>query len=184
MEAVRSVAILAALALAACAGGAATSDPGAALAPVTARAEAVLRDTAGRSVGVATFLQRDQGVDIGVSVTGLPAGEHGLHIHEVGSCEPPSFTSAGGHFNPTGAQHGSEAEGGPHAGDLPNLVVGRHGTGRLGAHSEDITLEDGENALLEGDGTALVIHAGSDDYRSQPAGDAGGRIACGVIESR
>ncbi len=175
--------VLPALAAAACAGGAAPA-PVSDVAPVTASAEAILMDSAGRTVGVATFLEREDGVDIGVSVTGLPPGPHGLHIHERGVCEPPSFESAGGHFNPGGDAHGTEAQGGPHAGDLPNLIVGRHGTGRLSLHNDRISLGSGDDGLLEGDGTALVVHAGADDYTSQPSGDAGGRIACGVIRER
>lgn len=171
------------LLVAACAGRSAPAVEDATLGPVIARAEAVLVDSVGRQVGVATFVEREDGVSIGVSVTGVPAGEHGLHIHETGTCDAPSFASAGGHFAPEGRQHGSKAPGGPHAGDLPNLVVGQHGTGRLGTHNDRVTLGDGDNSLLDGDGTALVLHADADDYVSQPSGNAGGRIACGVIES-
>lgn len=168
---------------AACAGAAQPPDQPATLAPALARAQAVLADSTGRRVGVATFVEREDGVSIGVSVTGLPPGSHGLHIHERGACEAPSFESAGGHFNPGNDAHGSEAEGGPHAGDLPNLVVYEHGTGRTSAHLEEITLRDGENSIIEGDGTALIVHEKADDYITQPSGDAGGRLACGVIEA-
>lgn len=168
---------------AACAGATAPPEQPAVLAPALARAQAVLVDSTGRRVGVATFVEREDGVSIGVSVTGLPPGSHGLHIHERGTCEPPSFESAGGHFNPGDDAHGSEAEGGPHAGDLPNLVVHEHGTGRTSAHNERITLRDGDNSLIAGDGTALVVHETADDYITQPSGDAGGRLACGVIEA-
>jgi superoxide dismutase, Cu-Zn family len=181
-ENVRPIICSALLLTAGCAGGAAPAADDPTLGPVVARAEAVLVDSVGRRVGVATFIEREDGVSIGVSVTGLPAGEHGLHIHETGVCDAPSFESAGGHFAPEGRPHGTEAEGGPHAGDLPNLVVGEHGTGRLGAHNDRVSLGDGDDGLLEGDGTALVLHAGADDHRSQPSGDSGGRIACGVIE--
>lgn len=149
-----------------------------------ATAEAVLADSTGRRVGVATFIQRGDGVSIGVSVTGLPPGAHGLHIHERGVCEPPSFESAGDHFAPEDRSHGSEAEGGPHAGDLPNLTVGEHRTGRLGTQSTLVTLGEGDNSLLDDDGSALVIHARADDYRTQPSGGSGDRIACGVIQPR
>ena len=182
-ENVRSIICGALLLSAACAGGAAPATESLELGPVAGRAEAILLDSVGRRVGVATFVEREDGVSIGVSVTGLPAGKHGLHIHETGICDAPSFESAGGHFAPDSRQHGSEAAGGPHAGDLPNLDVGEHGTGRLGTHSDRVTLDDGDNSLLEGDGTALVVHAGPDDYRSQPSGNAGSRIACGVIEA-
>lgn len=167
-----------------CAGGGAPVANEATLSPVLGRAEAVLMDSAGRQVGVATFVERDEGVSIGVSVTGLPAGTHGFHIHERGACEAPTFESAGDHFDPEGRRHGTEAEGGPHAGDLENLVVGRHGTGRMSGHSEGVTLGEGDNSLLQGDATALVIHADPDDYRTQPSGNSGARIACGVIRRR
>jgi Cu-Zn family superoxide dismutase len=119
---------------------------------------------------------------IRLSVKGLPAGERAFHIHAVGKCEPP-FTSAGGHFNPGGRKHGLMAAEGHHAGDLPNLHVPASGELVVEVLNPAVTLEKGKaNSLFGPEGTALVIHAGKDDYKSDPAGDAGGRIACGRIE--
>lgn len=169
---------------AACAGASSPATPEPTLGPPLARAEAVLRDSTGRHVGVATFVERQDGVSVGVSVAGLPPGPHGLHIHEHGVCDAPTFTGAGGHFAPAGRPHGSETANGPHAGDLPNLIVGPEGTGRLATHNPRVTIRPGSAGLLEGNGTAVVVHAAADDGRTQPSGDAGARIACGVIERR
>ena len=113
----------------------------------------------------------------------LTEGTHGFHFHEKGVCEAPDFESAGGHFNPTGASHGLGHEDGPHAGDLPNLEVGPDGTVKEEFFVENLTLKAGEeNSLFQDDGTALVIHAEEDDGTTQPSGDSGDRIACGVVE--
>lgn len=178
-----SAAAVAILGTAACAAGS-SSAVDARARPVGARAEAVLRDSAGRSVGVATLVERSDGVSVGVSVTGLPPGPHGLHIHERGACTAPDFASAGGHFAPAGRPHGAQTDGGPHAGDLPNLVVSGDGAGRLATHNGRVTLGAGAAGLFDGDGSAIVVHAGPDDGRSQPSGASGARIACGVIERR
>lgn len=160
--------------------GAAASAAGAAEA-ATARAE--LRDAEGRSVGMATLTGTEGGVRIEVSVSGLPEGRHGFHVHETGRCDPPDFTSAGGHFNPAGQRHGIESPEGPHAGDLPNIIVGADGSGSLTTVNPYLSLGTGaDNDLLREGGTALMVHAGPDDYITDPAGDSGGRIACGVIE--
>jgi superoxide dismutase, Cu-Zn family len=119
---------------------------------------------------------------IRLSIKGLPAGERAFHIHGVGKCEPP-FTSAGGHFNPGSKKHGIMAAEGHHAGDLPNLHVPAGGELIVEVLNAAVTLEKGKaNSLFGPQGTALVIHAGKDDYKTDPTGDAGGRIACGIVE--
>lgn len=144
-------------------------------------AVAVLRDAAGRETGRATFTQTEGGVRIDVSVRNLPPGQHGIHIHEAGRCDPPDFMSAGGHFNPFGRQHGLRNPAGPHAGDLPNLQVAADGTGRFSSVNQIVTLGAGPGTLLSPAGTALVIHAAPDDEVTDPTGNSGARIACGVI---
>lgn len=146
-------------------------------------ASAVLMNSEGKSVGTAELTEEDNGVRVKVNVTDLPEGPHGYHFHEAGKCEAPDFESAGGHFNPTGASHGLEEKEGPHAGDLPNLEVGADGTVEDEFLAEHVTLESGkDNSLLQVGGTALVIHAGADDGKTQPSGDSGDRIACGIVE--
>jgi Cu-Zn family superoxide dismutase len=144
-------------------------------------AEAALKDKDGRQVGVATLIQTSQGVRIAVTGQRLPPGPKGLHIHEVGRCEPPDFASAGGHLNPAKKKHGRDNPEGPHAGDLPNLDVGASGEGGIDVTTSAITLAAGPNSLLGDRGTAIVLHAGPDDYKTDPAGNSGARIACGVI---
>jgi Cu-Zn family superoxide dismutase len=149
--------------------------------PTRARAE--LRGAGGERVGLAEFVQEEGGVRITVEVEGLPPGEHGLHLHAIGECVPPDFKAAGGHFNPAGKAHGHDNPNGHHAGDLPNLVVGADGTGRAVYLNRDITLAyGGANSLFDDDGTAVVIHAGPDDRKTDPSGASGARIACGVVE--
>lgn len=146
-------------------------------------ATADLIDTNGNSVGVAKLTEEEDGVRVKVNVTGLPEGMHGFHFHEIGKCEAPDFESAGSHFNPTGADHGLENESGPHAGDLPNLEVGADGAVDEEFLAELVTLASGQdNSLLREGGTALVIHAEADDGKTQPSGNSGDRIACGVVQ--
>lgn len=134
----------------------------------------------GAAVGTALVEQVEEGVRVTVAVTGIPAGPHGAHVHTVGRCEAPGFTSAGGHWNPGGTQHGLENPAGPHAGDMPNLVVADDGTGAF-----SFILSGGSfAALMDADGAAVVIHAGPDDMHSDPAGNSGGRIACGVLTAQ
>lgn len=145
-----------------------------------AGATAEVRDASGRALGTLTFADAANGVAVAGRLAGLPPGEHGMHIHAVGRCDPPAFTTAGGHWNPTGRSHGAQNPGGPHLGDLPNIVVAEDSTAVISATTPGGSLR-GTNALLDADGAAIVIHAGPDDYRSDPAGNSGARIACGVI---
>src|SRR5690606_9991895 len=126
--------------------------------PVGAQAYADLMTAEGVAVGTAMFEETAEGVQITVEVSGLEAGTHGIHIHTVGLCEAPDFTSAGGHFNPYGAEHGFDNPNGPHAGDLPNLEIGEDGTGSLEYVNTLITLGEGEGSLFDEDGSALMIH--------------------------
>ncbi len=147
------------------------------------RARAVLLDSQADTVGIVTFEQLDTGVLVVGDIDGLAPGEHAFHIHEKGLCEAPDFTSAGGHFNPFNTQHGFLNDKGPHAGDLPNIVVGGDSTVRFEQQTRLITLESGaENSLFREGGTSVVIHRDPDDYITDPAGGGGPRIACGVIE--
>lgn len=145
-------------------------------------ASAPLKGTDGKEVGSANLTQTPSGVLINLSVKGLPPGEHAFHVHAVGKCEAP-FDSAGPHFNPGQKKHGMMAADGAHAGDMPNLHVPQSGDLAVEVVNSAITLEKGKpNSVFDNDGSALVIHAKSDDYKTDPAGDAGGRIACGVIQ--
>ncbi len=147
-------------------------------------ATATLKNAQGAAVGKVTFASNTQrtAVVINAQLTGLPPGTHAMHIHTVGQCDPPGFTSAGGHFNPGMKQHGTENPQGHHAGDLPNFEVGANGSATVSVTVPGITLGDGPDSLFHPGGTALVIHANADDNKSDPAGNAGPRIACGVIE--
>jgi Cu-Zn family superoxide dismutase len=145
-------------------------------------AVATLRDASGKQVGTLTLIDTYSGVLITGNVNDLGLGAHGIHVHAVGKCEAP-FTTAGGHFNPAGRQHGFRNAMGPHLGDLPNIIMpgaGSHGFEML---LPGVTLK-GTNAILDADGAAVVVHAGRDDYTTDPAGNSGGRIACGVITQR
>lgn len=144
-------------------------------------AGAELRNAKDEKVGTAVFSAEGKNVKIVVEVHGLTPGLHGMHIHEAGKCEPPEFKGAGGHFNPTGRKHGADNPEGPHAGDLANLMVGEDGMGSMEVIASMVTLDDGPSSLFHPGGTALVIHAGPDDFKTDPAGNAGARVACGVI---
>jgi Cu-Zn family superoxide dismutase len=147
-----------------------------------ATAKSTLVNTQGQKVGEATLTETAQGVKIVVQIENLPPGDHAFHIHEKGVCAAPDFASAGGHFNPTGKHHGMKNPAGPHAGDLPNITVGADGKAKVDTVAKSVTLKEGEkNSLFQAGGTSLVIHAGPDDNVTDPAGNAGARIACGVI---
>ena len=145
-------------------------------------ASATLKNAAGNEVGSVKLTQLPDGVLLALALKGVPAGEHAFHVHAVGKCEPP-FTTAGGHFNPGTKKHGLMAAEGHHAGDMPNLHVPANGELMVEVMNTSITLDKGKpNSVYGPNGTALVIHAGKDDYTSDPAGNAGDRIACGVIQ--
>jgi Cu-Zn family superoxide dismutase len=169
--------LLLAAALAGCSvfrGSPETPEPGA------DRARAELRDQQGRRVGDVSLQDTPHGVLISASLSGLPSGTRAMHVHAVGRCDPP-FESAGPHLNPRSRQHGFRNPAGPHAGDLPNVHISRDGTTRLDLFLRDVSLRR-DRRLLDDDGAALVVHEFADDYATDPAGNAGARIACGVIE--
>jgi Cu-Zn family superoxide dismutase len=144
-------------------------------------ATADLRDSNGQPAGIATLTQVPGGVRIVIDARGMPPGPHGVHIHEVGKCEAPQFTTAGAHFNPDKKQHGTMNPQGPHAGDLPNLTIATGGAGRLETLTDRVTLGAGATSLFDADGSSIIVHTGPDDFRTDPTGNSGGRIACGVI---
>ena len=142
---------------------------------------AEIRDALGRAMAEATATWSGDRLRVRVAARGLAPGGYGAHVHAVGRCDPPGFESAGGHWNPTGRQHGSQNPQGPHLGDLPNLLVGANGEGSFEFGIAGGRLNGRDEAMLDEDGAALVIHAYPDDYRTDPSGNSGARIACGVF---
>lgn len=148
-------------------------------APAAERAAADLRTASGAAAGKATAATMNGRVMLTLQVEGLPPGQHGVHVHMTGKCDAPKFESAGGHWNPADAQHGLEAPAGQHAGDMPNLVVDDNGRGTLEYELKGATFA----GLMDEDGSAMVVHASADDQKTDPSGNSGDRIACGVFEA-
>jgi Cu-Zn family superoxide dismutase len=146
--------------------------------PVTVK----INDANGKSVGTAKLTADPGGVKITLAVKGLAAGDHAIHIHETAKCEGPDFKSAGGHFNPEHKKHGLQSAEGSHAGDMPNFTADAKGGSTASVVAPGITLDDGPHSVFTGGGTALVIHEKADDGKTDPAGAAGNRIACGLIK--
>lgn len=141
-----------------------------------------LKDAKGKSVGSAKLSEDAKGVKIELNVTGLTAGDHAIHVHEAAKCEAPDFKSAGGHFNPDKKHHGMDSKEGPHAGDMPNFTVDAKGNSKATVIATGVNLKDKDaHSVFTNGGTALVIHAKADDGKTDPAGNAGDRIACGTI---
>jgi Cu-Zn family superoxide dismutase len=140
-------------------------------------ATATLMTAAGKQVGKITVREVDGGLSVSVDVRDLPPGMHGAHLHTVGKCEAPDFASAGGHWNPTNMKHGSMNPQGPHEGDMPNLMIGADGRGTLTTRLAGGSFD----ALMDADGAAMVVHAAGDDLKTDPSGNSGARVACGVL---
>jgi Cu-Zn family superoxide dismutase len=149
--------------------------------PQGATAKATIKDAQGQTLGDATLRETPNGVLLSVNLQNVPAGTHAFHIHTTGLCEAPTFMSAGGHFAPGGTHHGLLAQAMPHAGDLPNLHVAADGKLSFEVLAANVTLAPGPRSLFDADGSALVLHAMADDYVTDPAGNAGARIACGTV---
>jgi Cu-Zn family superoxide dismutase len=143
-------------------------------------ASATLKDKDGKEVGQVVLTRAEDGVLMNLTLSGIAPGDHAFHVHAVGKCEPPDFKSAGPHFNPDQTKHGMMNAEGPHSGDMPNLHV--PDSGKLQVEILDTLVNlDGDAAVLDDDGSALIVHASADDYKTDPAGNAGDRIACGVV---
>lgn len=153
------------------AGGGASGD--------STRATASMRNAGNREVGTLTLTESAQGISVSGHLTGLPPGTHGIHFHTVGQCTPP-FETAGGHWNPTNKQHGTENPQGPHLGDMPNITVGADSSAHVSVTTQGGTMR-GTSSLMDADGAAIIIHASADDNRTDPSGNSGARLICGVV---
>jgi len=147
------------------------------------RADAPMRDASGADLGTLTLANRPGGLMLTGVVRGIPAGTHGIHLHAVGRCDPTTFESAGPHFNPLSRQHGTLNPQGPHLGDMQNITVSSDGSATVSLITPGGTLH-GVDALMDSDGATVIIHQSADDYRTDPSGNSGSRIACGVVRNR
>jgi len=157
------------------------TEPPATAEPSVAPQTVALNGPDGRPVGSLTMSEDSNGVTIKIDASAIPAGTHGVHLHEKGLCEGPKFESAGGHWNPAGKQHGRDNPMGAHLGDLANFEIGASGTASTSFLVGGVTLSGAGNALADADGTSLVVHAKADDYKTDPSGNSGDRVACAVL---
>jgi Cu-Zn family superoxide dismutase len=151
-----------------------------------AAATAIMYDVNGAPIGTAQLSQDQNGrVSVDIASISLPAGTHGIHFHQVGKCEggATAFSTAGAHYNPLSKEHGLSNPNGPHAGDAPNIVIPASGVGRVSFTTDRVTLTAGTTSLFDADGSSIVVHANADDQVSQPSGNSGARIACGVVQN-
>jgi Cu-Zn family superoxide dismutase len=149
--------------------------------PSAAKTKVELKDAQGKPVGSIALWQQGPGVGLQLHLHGLPSGEHAIHFHQNSKCDAPDFKSAGPHFNPETKKHGFDNPDGHHAGDMHNFTVDAKGKADVKLDDKDVTLGDGPHSLFSNGGTAIIIHAKADDYKTDPSGNSGDRIACGAI---
>lgn len=146
-----------------------------------AKTKVDVKNAQGKTIGYIILWDQDEGVGLELHLHDLTPGEHAIHFHQVPKCEGPEFKSAGGHFNPTSKKHGFDSPDGHHAGDIKNFKVRPDGEAHGRLEDKDVTLADGPHSLLGNGGSSIVVHAKADDYKTDPSGNSGDRIACGVI---